>query len=182
MCGTQVSIGVVEGDFNTAESPESKVDSIINIIISDIVTASIKMDLKNRNFPSTVLKKIEHNHLKNKRNIVQQYKSYSSNIERAYAVVDKQIINGKQTAMILLNDMYNKALTKFEIDPYDVDIVEIRKHADCIVDSVVSQLKKFVYKSSNLPSYKEQIELGVNIVVAHAFVECLILESPNVTN
>ena len=182
MCGTKFKIDRIEGDFNTTESPELKVDSIINIIISDIVSSSVKIDLLDRSFPSSISKKIDHNHLRKKRRIIQQYKSYSSNIEKAYATADRQIINGKQTAMILLNEMYVKALEKFEIDPFFVNIDEIRNHADDIVDNVIKQLRKFVYKSSNVPSFKEQIEIGINVVVAHAFVECLVLENPNVTN
>lgn len=182
MCGTQLSIGTVKGDFNTTESPEQKVDSIINMIIGDIVLASVKVDLRDRSFPAIVLNKIQHNQLKSKRNIVQQYKSYSSRIERAYEIADKRIINGKQSAMILLNDIYLKSLEKYDIDAFDVDMGLVRKHADDIVGNVLKELRKFVYKSSNVPPYKELVEIGINVVVAHAFVECCILENPNVTS
>lgn len=182
MCGTQVSIETVKGDFHTTESPEQKVDSIINMIIGDIISASVQVDLRDRTFPAMVSNKIQHNQLKSKRNIIQQYKSYSSHIEKAYEIADKNIINGKQSAMILLNDIYLKSLEKYDIDTFDVNMNLVRLHADEIVGNVLKELKKFVYKSSNVPPYKELVEVGINVVVAHAFVECLVLENPNVTS
>lgn len=182
MCGNQVNINTVNGDFNTTESPEQKVDSIINLIISDIVSTSVQVDLRDRTFPTKISNKIEHNQLKSKRNIVQQYKSYSSHIEKAYEIADKNIINGKQSAMILLNDIYMESLEKYNIDAFDVDMILVRAHADDIVENILKELKKFVYKSSNVPPYKELVEIGINVVVAHAFVECLVLENPNATN
>ena len=62
-------------------------------------------------------------------------------------------------------------------------MTKIKKHADEIVDDIIKQLRKFIYKSANINSlYKEQVEIGINVVVAHAFVECLILENPNASN
>lgn len=85
--------------------------------------------------------------------------------------------------MGMLNNMYFNALDKFDIDTFDIDMTKIKEHADEIVDNIIKQLRKFVYKSSNVNSlYKEQIEIGINVVVAHAFVECLILENPNASN
>ena len=184
MCKSEVKIENVEGDVNLGKSPEENVDSIINIIIGDIVSLSTKVDRLDRTFPSKVLIKINHNNLRQKRRIIQEYKSYSSQIEKAYLIADEQVINGKQIAMGMLNNMYFKALDKFEIDIFDFDIGmdKIREHADDIVDHIIKQLTKFVYKSSNVPPFKEQVEVGINVVVAHAFVECLILENPNATS
>jgi hypothetical protein len=182
MCGNQVTVQNVEGDLITVESPEINVDSIINLIIGEIVSISVNVDLLDRTFPSTILKKIDHNDLRRNKRIIQQYKSFSSHIEKAYATVDKNIINGKQSALLMLNEMYFNALEKYQIDPFDIDMLKIREYADDIVDNVIKQLLKFVYKSANVPPYKERVQLGINIVVAHAFVECLVLENPNVTN
>lgn len=182
MCGTQVKIETVEGDFNAIESPEHRVDSIINVIIGDIASESVKINLLDRTFPTTISNKIAHNQLRKKRRIIQQYKSYSSHIEKAYASVDKQVVNGKQSAMVLLNDMYDNALQKFEIDPFSIDINKVRENADDIIENITTQLRKFLYQSSNVPPYKEQVEIGINVVIAHAFVECIVLENPNAAN
>lgn len=182
MCKSEVKIENVEGDVNLGKSPEENVESIINIIIGDIVSLSIKVDRLDRTFPSKVSMKINHNNLRQKRRIIQEYKSYSSQIEKAYVIADERVINGKQIAMSMLNNMYFDALDKFEIDIFDIEMDKIKEHADDIVDHIIKQLRKFVYKSSNVSLYKEQVEIGINVVVAHAFVECLVLENPNASS
>lgn len=182
MTGTLVQIQEVKGDFNNAEPPESKVDSIINDVISEISQVQVTVDIKDRTFPSKVSKKIKHNQLRNNRGIVLQYKSYSSHIESAYSTVEKNVVNGKQTALLILHDMYEAALDKFNIDAWEPDMDAIKQHADGIIDDVKTQLTSFLYKSSNINFTKEQMALGVNVVIAHAFVECYVLENPNDTD
>lgn len=179
MCETIFDIQNIEGDFYNIEPPENNVDSIINVIIGDIASAKVKIDPSDRSFSANVTKKIEHNMLRSKRRIVLQYKSYSSHIESAYTLAEQNIINGKQTAMELLNGMYCNSLEKYEIDSFDPDIVKVQKHADEIISDVIKQLRKFVYSSANVTQYKEQVEIGLNVVVAHGFVECRVLENPN---
>lgn len=182
MTGTLVQIHEMNGDFNHAEPPESKVDSIINDVISELAQVQVTIDIKDRTFPSKVSKKIQHNQLRNNRSIVLKYKSYSSHIESAYGTVEKNVVNGKQTALLILHDMYEKALHKFNIDVWEPDMDAIKQHADGIIDDVKTQLTKFLYKSSNINFTKEQMALGVDIVIAHAFVECYVLENPNDTD
>lgn len=179
MYETRFDIHNIEGDFYNVEAPENNVDSIINVIIGDIASAKVNIDRSDRSFPANVAKKIEHNMLNSKRRIVLQYKSYSSHIERAYTLAEQNIINGKQSAMELLNEMYCNSLDKYEIDSFEPDIKKVRQHADDIISDVIKQLRKFVYSSANVTQYKEQVEIGLNVVVAHAFVECCVLENPN---
>lgn len=60
----------------------------------------------------------------------------------------------------------------------EVDIIKIRENSEYILDFIIQKLKNTVFESKNTPSYKEHIELGVNVVVAHAFIECIIMENP----
>ncbi|PSU36220.1 ABC-three component system protein [Photobacterium lutimaris] len=182
MADTLVQIKEVHGDVNNAEPPESKVDSIINDVISEISQARVTVNIKDRTFPSKVDSKIKHNQLKRNRSIVLQYKSYSSHIESAYSTVEKHVVNGKQTALLILNEMYATALAKFNIDVWEPDMAVIQQHADEIIDDVKTQLTKFLYKSANITFTKEQLAVGVNVVLAHAFVECYVLENPNDTD
>ncbi|HGN9466899.1 MULTISPECIES: ABC-three component system protein [Providencia] len=179
MCETRIDIQKVEGDFYNVAAPENNVDSIINIIIGDIASAKVKIDHSDRSFPANVTTKIKHNMLNSRRRIILQYKSYSSHIERAYTLAEQNIINGKQSAMELLNEMYCNSLEKYGIDSFEPDITKVRQHADEIINDVIKQLRKFVYSSANVTQYKEQVEIGLNVVVAHAFVECCVLENPN---
>ena len=182
MTRTLIQIQDLNGDFNNAEPPESKVDSIINDVISELAQVSVIINIKDRTFPSKVSRKIKHNQLRNNRSIVLKYKSYSLHIESSYSTVEKNIVNGKQTALLILHDMYEKALHKFNIDVWEPDMDTIKQYADEIIDDVKTQLTKFLYKSSNINFSKEQMALGVDIVIAHAFVECYVLENPNDTD
>lgn len=179
MVGNQVSIETVEGSVNFLPPLGHDVDSIINKIISEISTANVKFNFLDRTFPSSVAKKIAHNNLKNKRYILLQYKEYSSFIERAYVNIDGLIVNGKQKTLMILNEMYFKSLSKLDIDPYEPNINSVRENADIILDDVICCLREFVYNSSNVPNLKENIEIGLNVIVAHSFVECVVMENPN---
>jgi hypothetical protein len=179
MTGTLVNITEMYGDVNNVELPESKVNSIINDIISEISQSAKVVNIKDRKFPPTVNEKIKHNQLKDNRIILQMYKTYSSDIESAYGTVEKNVINGKQTALLLIYDMYQVALKKRNIDLWDPDMDVVQLHADAIVDEVKIQLTNFLYKSSNITFTKEHMSLGVKAVVGHAFVECYVLENPN---
>ncbi len=81
--------------------------------------------------------------------------------------------------MELLNEMYCNSLDKYGIDSFEPDIEQVRQHADDIISDVIKQLRKFLYSSANVTQYKEQVEIGLNVVVAHGFVECCVLENPN---
>lgn len=179
MCENQIIIKNVEGDFNNIKSQESNIDSIINIVIKEISMCDVEINYFDRSFPADVTKKIDHNLLRSKRRIILDYKSYSSHIEASYLLVEKNIINGKRTAMRLLNSMYCTALEKYNIDSFDPDINKVRDHADDIIEDIIKQLRKFIYNSANVCDFKEHIEVGINVVVAHAFVECYVLENPN---
>lgn len=182
MSGNQVSIAKVEGNVNFLPPLGHDVDSIINKIISEISTANVKFNFLDRTFPSDVAKKIAHNNLKNTRYILLQYKDYSTFIEKAYLNIDSSIVNGKQKALMILNGMYFKSLAKLGIDPYYPNIESVRDNADEIVDNIISSMREFVYNSSNVPELKENIEIGINVIVAHSFVECVVMENPNASN
>jgi len=182
MAGNQVSIGHVEGNVNFLPPLGQDVDSIINKIIAEISTANIKFNFLDRTFPSDVARKVSHNNLKDKKYIILQYKNYSSFIERAYRNIDSSIVNGKQKSLMILNEMYFNSLTKFDIDPYDPIIDSVRENADRIVDDIICSLREFVYNSANVPDLKENIEIGINVIVAHSFVECIVLENPNASS
>jgi hypothetical protein len=58
----------------------------------------------------------------------------------------------------------------------------IRENSEYILDFVIQKLRNSAYESKNILQIKEQIDQGINVVVAHAFIECIIFENPeNVT-
>jgi len=153
MTETLVNITEMYGDVNNAEPPESKVNSIINDIISEISQSTKVVNIKDRKFPPTINKKIKHNQLKDNRIILQMYKTYSSDIEYAYGSVEKNVVNGKHTALLLIYDMYQAALKKRNIDLWDPDMDMVQQHADAIVDDVKVQLTSYINRRTS-PSPK----------------------------
>ncbi len=177
----KVVVENVEGNFILTEEPEQRVNSVISELLTEISLKPIQYDMHSRGIPADVIVKIEHNNLNSQVAILGQYQLYSSSIESAYDNIDKTIVNGKANVLLMLKDYYFKALYDFGLNPYlgNMDIEEIRKNSDSILIKIINNLKDFCYKSANVPSHKESVEIGVNVIVAHAFVECLILENPN---
>jgi hypothetical protein len=180
----QVNINEVKGSLYLTESAVQKVDSVVNCLLTEISLLSVDSSSKRkRSVPAKVIKKVNHNNLITQRYILSQYQAFSTSIETAYKIVDTNIVNGKAKVFFMLDDLYIKALSDIGIDLFfgEVDMDLIRQHADDIIEKVIKGLKIFCYESSNVPSDKESVEVGVNVVVAHAFVECTVLENPNAT-
>jgi len=178
----QVNIKEIKGDLYLTESAVRKVDSVVNSLLTEISLLSVdSLSKRKRSVPAAVIKKVNYNNLKTQRFILSQYQAFSTSIETAYKIVDENIVNGKSKIFLMLDDLYIKALSDIGIDPIfgEVDMELIRQHADDIIKKIIKGLKIFCYESSNVPSDKESVEVGVNIVVAHAFVECTVLENPN---
>jgi len=178
-----VNVGTVEGDLILTESAEQRVDSVVNSLLTEISLTPIEIDFRKRSVPADVVIKVDYNNLQSQRFILSQYQAYSASIETSYESIDKNIINGKAKVFMMLDKLYFTALSDIGLDPFfgEVNIELIREHADNIIIKIIKGLKDFCYKSSNTPSDKESVEIGVNVIVAHAFVECRILENPNAT-
>ena len=57
-------------------------------------------------------------------------------------------------------------------------ILITQKQSDSILENIIKNLKDKVLESSNLNAYNEEIENALNLIVANAFIECLVLENP----
>lgn len=183
MIKNQVNVGTIKGDAYFTESAEQKVDSAVNSLLTEISLTPIAIESRKRSVPADVIIKVTYNNLQSQRFILSQYQAYSASIETSYESIDKNIPNGKTKVFMMLDNLYFKALSDIGLDPFfgEVDIELIREHSDNIIVKIIKGLKDFCYKSSNTPSDKESVEIGVNVIVAHAFVECRILENPNAT-
>jgi hypothetical protein len=183
MSKNQVNIRDIKGNAYFTESAEQKVDSVVNSLLTEISLTPIAIEFRKRSVPADVVIKVNYNNLQSQRFILSQYQAYSATIETSYESIDKNIVNGKAKVFMMLDDLYFKALSDIELDPFfgDVNIELIREHADNIIMKIIKGLKDFCYKSSNAPSDKESVEIGINVIVAHAFVECRVLENPNAT-
>lgn len=169
------------GNVNIGDSPEYEVSSIISELLQKLAEKPSEYKPTRRRPSSETVLKISHNNLSSKSNIIKQYLDYSSKIEEAYREIDRMIPFGKNTILENLNNLYCSALDSLEIEylTLEVDLEKVRENSDYILEFIVQKLKNTVFESKNTPTYKERIELGVNVVVAHAFIECIIMENPN---
>ena len=168
------------GNIIIGDSPEYEISSAINELLKSLARQPFSFNQKKRRPSSETVVKIKHNKLKSKSHIIKQYLDHSSKVEEAYGEIDSLIAFGKDTILQNLNDLYYLALDSIEIDylTCKVDIIKIRENSEDILDFIIQKLKNTVFESKNTPSYKEHVELGVNVVVAHAFIECIIMENP----
>ncbi|SHJ76111.1 ABC-three component system protein [Halodesulfovibrio aestuarii] len=179
-----VRIENVFSDVNFNQSNKYNVGSAINELLSNLTHRQPQTMQKRRTPPADVIVKIKHNHLNKKQHIIRQYLDYSSLIEEAYDDIDKSIPFGKDTILRNLENSYFKALDNFEIEYFikeELDLEVLREKSGAIIDFIISDLKKTIYESNNTPELQEHIDIGVNVVVAHAFIECVIMEKPDDT-
>lgn len=167
------------GNINIGYSPEYEISSAINELLKSLANKPFTFKIKRRRPSSETVVKIEHNNLKSKSHIIKQYLDHSSKVEEAYSEIDSLITFGKDTILQNLNDLYYLALDAVDIEylTCDVDIEKVRENSEFILDFIIQKLKNSVFESKNIPAYKEHVELGVNVVVAHAFIECIIMEN-----
>lgn len=170
------------GNTYIGDSPESKVDSAINTLLNEIAKQKYDFRIIKRKPTSETVIKIRHNNLGSKNHIIKQYLDHSSRIEASLKDIDKVIPFGKDIVLQNLNDLYFSALDSLEIEYFsdeEIDIEKIREFSEYIIDFIVQKLKNAAYESNNTPNLKEQIDLGVNVIVAYAFIECIIMKNPN---
>lgn len=175
-----VNVGYVSGGLYIGGAGEYKVGAVINELLSRLSCKGVAFQRKNRKASAEVIKKINHNQLIEKKYIVAQYLEYSSRIEEAYLEVDSLVAFGKGTILSNLNGFYFEALSRFGVDCVceDIDIGLVRENADALISFIIDRLRDLVVNSAKPPEYMEFVEIGVNVVVAHAFIECVVMENP----
>ena len=175
-----VNVGKVAGNLNIGNSPEYEVSSVINELLNRLSEKPFNFKRVNRKPSSETIIKIKYNNLYAKSHIIRQYLDFSSKIEEAYDEIDSLVAFGKDTILRNLHDLYYNALDVVSIDylSCDIDMIKIRENSDYILEFIIQQLKNTAFESKNTPRFKEYVETGVNVVVAHAFIECVIMENP----
>jgi len=176
-----VNIGQVSGNVYLSESPEQGVDAAINELLTNLASQPFVFSASSRRPSAQTIQKIQHNNIQSKNHIIKQYLNHSSKVEEAFNGIDSIITFGKHIILQNLNDLYHAALDATGIDyfsgPIDMDL--IRHNSDFILDFIIKNLRNTAFESKNTPILKEHIDLGINVVVAHAFIECIILENPD---
>jgi hypothetical protein len=176
-----VQIDKNAGNVYIGESPEFQVNTAINELLNQLASKKYVFKHLSRRPTSETIVKIKYNNLGSKKHIIKQYLDHSTKIETSLKDINSIIPFGKDIIFQNLNDLYYEALDQLEIEYLmeDVDIIKIREHSDYILDFIIQKLKNSSIESGNKPHLKESIELGVNVIVAYAFIECIVMENPN---
>lgn len=176
-----IHIENVEGSIYIGEAPKYKVDAAINELLNILASKPFTFSkLKRKPLPETIVK-IDHNNIQSRKYIIKQYLDRSSTIESAYIDIAATIPFGKDIIFRTLNDLYHSVLDELDIDYFSdgqIDMEKIRNNSEFILDSIIKKLKSAICEADNAPNLKEHIDAGVNAVVAHAFIECIVLENP----
>jgi hypothetical protein len=167
------------GNVYIGDSPEYQINSVINELLMDLAARTFRFERKDRKVPVGAIRKIEYNNIRTNKHVIRQYLEHSAAIEAAYQRIDALTPFGRDVVMRNLNDLYYRCLDILDIDYLgSIDICMIRERSDHIIEFIINELKNFAFESKNVPSMKEHVVQGVNVIVAHAFLECIILEVP----
>ncbi|MDC5499251.1 hypothetical protein OHX04_12600 [Acinetobacter baumannii] len=178
----KVTINKQIGNTYIGANPELLIGSAINELLNTLSSKPREFQVKRRRPSADTIIKIEYNNLNARQNIVQTYQSYSLQIEESFIDIDQQIINGKTVILENLQNLYFEVLDELEIDYMCVDIIDInkiRENSDDIIDYIILKLKNLSIESNNCNIPHEAIDIGIKVIVAHAFIECIIMENPN---
>lgn len=175
-----VNIEKNAGNVYIGPPPECRVDSVVNELLKKLADEPFYFQCGQRKAPSSTILKIEHNHIQSKKYIIRQYLNHSSGVENAYNGIDSEIPFGKKIILQNLNDLYYAALDSVGVEHLgdDIDVGAVRENSEFILDFIIQKLRNLAFESKNSLTLREQIETGINVIVAHAFIECVIFETP----
>lgn len=129
--------------------------------------------------------KLDHNHVFKYRALVEEYGEYGQNVIKALNTVDQEKMGAEQKILKLINSYYKESIGELKkhhiANNKSAELIEsIRLHSDQIIESVINKLVTVVNNSSNGNELTEEdLILGAKYVVAHAFIECKVLERPS---
>lgn len=155
--------------------------SIIAEVVN-ILATSIKFDELpeiSENLPLEVREKIEHNNIQQSKHIIESYKDYVLDLEKAYNILEQETPNANKKVLKIINTLYKSKIASLTIDNNNSVIDLIRTISDNIMNEIITSLKETVFASKNLSAYSEDVDISINLIVADAFIKCLILENPN---
>lgn len=159
----------------------SHLNQVILSLFESIKTIDISNGVNNLSHPR-VNDKIAHNNIKKYRFKIEAI--YSENcfiIESAYENLDSYNPGNKKILLDYINSLYLEILGEIssDVSKSKIEIINENDNGDLILEKVLNKLILSVFNLHNdIP--KENLVLSLTIIVYHAFVECKILENPNV--
>lgn len=155
--------------------------SVIGKLI-ELLAVNFDEDIDLSRSPVDVKEKIQFNDLKTHQWLFDSYAENSVLVEKSISELDLNIHNGSKKLKKQIRRFYRKALSDLEIlTPDGLDLAILRQRSSEVIDDVFAMTKAIVEGSSDLLAgfYQEDINLGVELIVTHSIVECIVLENPN---
>ena len=151
---------------------------VVNILSKSHISKNTS--IKSKRPPHEIEEKIKHNNVIKSRYIIDCYKYNVPDLAKAYDVLEKEKTGKKDKILAIIKMEYNKELATI-VDIVEEDkIKKIREQSDNILENIVKELNKKIIESSNLDAYNEDVNIAIMLIVADAFIECIVLEKPKV--
>lgn len=177
----QVYIETSYGPINFTPKSVSIQTTIIGKLVRQLSLEGAAIAIQPRpGIAPDIQKKISHNNVCHEAWLIHRYSEYGRAIELAYHQLNQDVNNGKNKALRKIHDLYKEELALNHIQIVNPEMDKIRILADVIVNNISQKLMFFVNEndSSLKDIHMEDLEFSINLIVGHAFVECIILEEP----
>lgn len=161
--------------FNGA-SPKNKsiIAEVVNILSGSCTLESFPLD--SSPLPSKVEEKIIHNNVNRCRHIIETYKDNVIDLGYAYKTIEELRPGRHQKLLHIISRCYKNELGKL-FDDGNFSQEKIRQNSDQILENIMHVLREKTLESSNLNAENEDVDIAIGVIVADAFISCVVLEN-----
>jgi hypothetical protein len=144
---------------------QEKVETNIAAIIEIVSKTNLEEYYRPETIPFEIEKKISFNELIKSRAIIENYKQYSTCIDKIYTEFDRL---GNNKSLSVLNNLKNIYLRNSDI-----------KNPDDCFQTVIDDVTALIKQSANYtPIPEEEVSMYIGIIVVDAFMRCKIFKNP----
>jgi hypothetical protein len=153
----------------------SCIAEVVNILSSQNIEINHAED--STLLPADIEEKIQYNNIQKSRAIIEMFKPNIADLERAYKTLEEVRSNAKEKILNIINLKYEEEIS-LGFENYNEKLKYIQNNSDNIFETIVKKLENMVYRSSNFEADQEDAEIAVKVILADAFINCLIMEKP----
>lgn len=162
--------------YNSVQPRNKSIIAQVVNILSSIIPSNRVLNYK-RTIPAEVKTKMDHNNLTKSRYIIESYKNNVIDLNNAYNTLEEERPGNKDKLIRNIKNLYEYELSQIDFEKNGIKA--IRENSDKILENCINELQKQVLESSNLNAYNEDVYFAVNLIIADAFIECILLENPS---
>lgn len=174
-----------ENHFHLSDDSIQEIPSLLNDLFPPLSEVILDYQSKNPdeqyNITYDITLKIEHNLIVKYKEILEEYGNYMSPVQLFLDTLDTNSPWNRLLFLKHINGMYRDLIfDEKEEDEEKIDFIKRKKW-----DYVIDKIRDLIYNdyiNSPLKSKthtKEQIQLAIVVVLCKSFVDCKILENPN---